>query len=305
MTARLSVLDQSPVGRGRTAAQALTDSVALAEVADQLGYHRYWVAEHHGTAALAGTAPEILTARLLDATENLRVGSGGVLLPRYRPDKVAETFKVLAALHPGRVDLGIGRVGGPASEFPRSVDVLLRLLDVPFGAPAPPVWLLGSSIGSAQLSAALGISFCFAHFLNPDGAEKAFDLARREPPVRADCPAGYSLAVRVITAETQDRIEELSRAYLLWLSRKDLGCEEPFPDTDAAAAHRWTPAETARAHANARGVITGSPGLVRKTLDILADRYGVGEVIVTMLTHDPEDRANALRLLAMPDRSAG
>ena len=299
MSPRLSVLDQSPIGRGRTAAQALLDSVVLACHADRLGYHRYWLAEHHGSAAFAGTAPEILVGRLLDATDNLRVGSGGVLLPRYRPEKVAETFKVLAALHPGRVDLGIGRAGGPPADFPRSVDTLLRLLRVPSGTLPPPVWLLGSSTGSAQLSAALGTSFCFAHFLNPDAAELAFEVARREPAPAAE----HALAVRVVTAEDEDRVEDLRRAYLLWRSRKDLGAEEPFPDVDTARGHHWTPAETARAQVNARAVVAGPPAQVRKALDTLAEKYGVGEIIINMLTHDPEDRATALRLLTARERA--
>ena len=294
MSPRLSVLDQSPIGRGRTAAQALRDSVVLAGHADRLGYHRYWVAEHHGSPAFAGTAPEILAGRLLEATDRLRVGSGGVLLPRYRPDKVAEAFQVLAALHPGRVDLGIGRAGGHATDFPRSVDTLLRLLGVDGGAPPPPVWLLGSSTGSAQLSAALGTSFCFAHFLNPDAAEAASDAVRRDRAPGTE----HALAVRVVTAEDPDHAEELRHAYLLWRSRKDLGTEDPFPDVDTARRHRWTPAETNRAAAHARAVIAGPPAHVRAELGALAAKYGVDEIIITMLTHDPADRASALRLLA-------
>jgi len=308
LSPRLSVLDQSPIGIGGTAAQALRASVALAEQADRLGYHRYWVAEHHGAAGFAGVAPEILAARLLDATETLRIGTGGVLLPRYRPDKVAEVFQVLAALHPGRVDLGIGRAGGPAGDFPRAAaELLSRLADPSFGAPPPPVWLLGSSTGSARLSAVLRTSFCFAHFLNPAPAEAAYQAARdrdEDDNVDADARSGaepsaqYALAVRVVTSEDEERAESLRRAYLLWRSRRDLGLDEPFPDPEMARRHGWSPVEVQRAEINDRALVTGTPEQVRQSLRDLAKQNDVDEIIINMLTHDPADRAAMLRLLA-------
>ena len=185
MSLRLSVLDQTPVGEDSSPSEALRASVDLAEAADRLGFTRYWVAEHHSSPGFAGTAPEILAGALLARTRHLRVGTGGVLLPRYEPLKVAEVFTVLASLHPGRVDLGIGRAGGLSHRFPQQLDELRRLLGVetsdvaPAGAgqvgpPPPQVWPLGAGAGSAVLAGRLGTAFAFAHFLaarpRPDGA---------------------------------------------------------------------------------------------------------------------------------------
>ncbi|XES01384.1 MsnO8 family LLM class oxidoreductase [Streptomyces sp. S1D4-11] len=145
MTLRLSILDQSPIPAGGAPAEALIATLQLARSAEDLGYHRFWVAEHHGAAGFAGTAPEIMVASLLEHTRRLRIGSGGVLLPRYEPRKVAEVFRVLGALHPGRVDLGIGRAGGISRDFPRRFAEVIDLLGKPYPGYIPPtVWLLAA-----------------------------------------------------------------------------------------------------------------------------------------------------------------
>src|SRR2546421_2546199 len=210
---RLSVLDQSPIPEGSTGADALHNTLDLAIAADELGYHRYWVAEHHGGPMLASAGPEVLIGPIAAATQRLRVGSGGVMLPHYSPLKVAETFSILAALYPGRVDLGIGRAAGTdplttyalqrdrrqvsPDDFPQQLAELLGYLedslpsDHPFarlggvlpGRPElPAVWLLGSSAQSAIWAGQLGLPYAFADFINPQGAEIASLYRQRFEP---------------------------------------------------------------------------------------------------------------------------
>ncbi|MFI9008146.1 LLM class flavin-dependent oxidoreductase [Actinosynnema sp. NPDC053489] len=245
------------------------------------------MAEHHGSAAFAGTAPEIVAGGVPAATSSLRVGSGGVLLPRYRPEKVAEVFTVLCALHPGRVDLGVGRAGGPAHDFPHRVVELLRRL--PDG---PPVWLLGASPGSADLAADLGTAYCFAHFLNPGPGVAA--MARYRTAAQ---PRG-AVAVRVVVADTEVGARRLAEALLLWRARRDLGIDEPLPDPDRVAAHAWSEPERVRAAVDAHALVSGTPEQVRADLVELAHRHGVDELVVNTPTHDPADRLRSYRLLA-------
>ncbi|MCQ4079745.1 MsnO8 family LLM class oxidoreductase [Streptomyces sp. RB6PN25] len=297
MNLRLSILDQSPIPAGATPAHALAATLDLARVADTLGYHRYWVAEHHNSPSFAGTSPEILAATLLDRTQNLRVGTGGVLLPRYSALKVAEDFRLLTYLHPGRVDLGIGRAGGIADHFPEQVRDLLHHLAKPCdGYTPPPVWLLGAGTSSAGLAAELGTHFSYAHFLNPRLGGAAFDALRRG--ARSNDPIGASLAVRVITADTEAKAAELATSYLLWRSRKDLGHDEPIPSPSAARAHRWTGDEAQRAAHNRRAVIVGEPEQVHTALNTLAQTYGVDELVINTITHHPTDRLRSYELLS-------
>jgi luciferase family oxidoreductase group 1 len=298
---RLSILDQSPVGQGATPADALAASVALARQADRLGFLRYWVAEHHDSSGFAGTAPEVLVATLLARTARLRIGSGGVLLPRYDPAKVAEVFQVLSALHPGRVDLGVGRAGGPAHRYPEQVADLANRLAArsPDGGREPSLWLLGSSGSSATLAATVGASYSFAHFFNPDLGVAALETFRTHSAgLPAEDPrTRSSLAVRVLVAETAAQAAELALAFLLWRSRKDLGIDEPFPSPDTARTHRWSTAEERRAAADSQTIVTGAPEQVQAELTSLAAEHDVDELIINTPTHDPADRLTAYRLL--------
>lgn len=318
MSLRLSILDQSPVGEGRTGADALRSSVELAEQADGLGFTRYWVAEHHGSPGFAGAAPEVLAAVLLSRTQRMRIGTGGVLLPLYPAEKVAEVFGTLASVYPGRVDMGIGRAGGPAYAFPQQLEELRRLLGMagagaagPGAAghgtvtalppAAPRLWLLGAGTGSAELAGKLGVDFAFAHFLNPAPGIAALESYRRKlpaRPVQADADATGMLAVRVATAETRERAEELAQSVLLWRSRKDLGQDLPFPSPGTALRHRWTAPEAERARVRRRSLVVGAPEEVRRTLTRLAEMHGVDEIMVNSLAHDPADQLRSYRLLA-------
>lgn len=310
MSLHLSILDQTPIGEGSTPADALRASVALAEAADLLGYTRYWAAEHHHSPGFAGTAPEILAGALLARTRHMRIGTGGVLLPRYEALKVAEVFAVLAALYPGRVDLGIGRAGGPAHNFEGQLDeVRLRLGLTSSGLPGPgsgqvvPVppqmWLLGAGSRSAQLAGRLGTAFAFAHFLFPAPARAALEAYRAAYAASPGRPAAQGvLAVRVVTADTAAKAEELAASVVLWRSRKDLGEDLPLPSASTTRNHRWTGQESQRARSNGRVLVSGAPEQVREQLTRLAADHGVDELVVNTLTHDPADRLRSYQLLA-------
>ncbi|MEU5711800.1 LLM class flavin-dependent oxidoreductase [Streptomyces flaveolus] len=310
MVPRLSVLDQSPVGAGFTPADALRASVDLAQAAEEWGFVRYWVAEHHGSPGFAGSAPEVLAAVLLARTGRMRVGTGGVLLPRYSPVKVAEVFGVLASLYPDRVDLGLGRAGGPAHDFPERVRALRVLLgmdgaepEAGEGAQVPPVpprmWLLGAGGRSAALAGELGTDYAFAHFLDPRPARESLAAYRTAFAGRVGRPApGGVLAVRVVTAESEDRAEALAHSVLLWRSRKDLGEDLPLPTPEEAVGHRWTSLEVQRAAVRRASLVWGTPEQVARRLAALAGEHGVDEIMVNTLTCDPRDRLASYRLLA-------
>jgi alkanesulfonate monooxygenase SsuD/methylene tetrahydromethanopterin reductase-like flavin-dependent oxidoreductase (luciferase family) len=285
----ISILDQSPIPEGGTAAEALRSSLELARMADGLGIFRYWCAEHHGSPSFAGTAPEIMMGAVLAATQNLRVGSGGVLLPRYSARKVAEVYDVLTALHPGRVDLGIGRAGGPAGDFDSKMLELLGLL----GTDPSEIWLLGASTGSASLAARLGTAYCFAHFLNPGPGVASMTKYHRLRQV--DSPS--ALAVRVLVADTAAKAEELALSFILWRSRKDLGADEPIPSARSTRTHEWNGAELIRGRANRHGLLFGTPEQLERPLAELCSAHEVDELVVNTLTHDPADRARSYQLL--------
>ncbi|MFF4450604.1 LLM class flavin-dependent oxidoreductase [Streptomyces sp. NPDC001502] len=299
---RLSLLDQTPVGEDHTPDQALRASVDLARAAEGLGYTRYWVAEHHDSPGFASSAPEILAGTLLAHTSRMRIGTGGVLLPRYDPAKVAEVFGVLASLHPGRVDLGIGRAGGPARDFPQRLAQLHALLGeggvVPHAPVPPQMWLLGAGRESARLAGLLGTEFAFGHFFSPAGGQEAFeDYRDRFRTSTGDRPGG-ALAVRVVTADSAGRAEELAQSLLLWRARKDLGQDGPLPSYETTRRHRWTGAELERAKVHRTALVSGAPEQVSAVLTALAGSHGVDELIVNTLTCDPADRRRSYELLS-------
>jgi luciferase family oxidoreductase group 1 len=325
----LSVLDQSPISEGSTGAEALHNTLDLARLADQLGYHRYWVAEHHGGPMLASASPEVLIGPIAAATERIRVGSGGVMLPHYSPFKVAETFTILAALAPGRIDLGIGRAAGTdpltmyalqrdrrqasPDDFPQQLAEMLAYLednlpaDHPFarlapilpGRPAlPVVWLLGSSPQSAIWAAELGLPYAFADFINPDGAEIAKVYRERFQPERDLNAPRTAVAAWVLCAETDEEAQHLassSRMTLTMLRRNQL-IQVPPPETAIEfLAREGKPATGALP--GRRGII-GSPEKVRAGIEELAAEYGADEVIVVTITYDHGARRRSYELIA-------
>ena len=321
---RLSVLDQSPISEGMRPADALHNSVDLARHTEALGYHRYWVAEHHGTPMLACAAPEVLIAAIAAATKSIRVGSGGVMLPHYSPLKVAETFSILAALHAGRIDLGIGRAPGTdqlttlalqpdrrqhaADDFREHLAELLNLLedrmpeDHPFrrlaalpGRPElPEPWLLGSSSQSAVWAAELGLPYCFADFINPRGAAIVEDYrgrfadSEREPAPRA------AIGVVAICAETDEEAERLAASHRMAFSLLRQGRLIPVPAVEQGLRY----AESRPKRPSSRRFVLGSPATVRAGIEEAAEEYGVAEVFLLTITHEHDARRRSYELIA-------
>ena len=325
---RLSVLDQSPVRPGASARQALLETTALAQLADRLGYTRYWVSEHHNTTSLAGPAPEVLLAHLGAHTRRIRLGSGGVMLPHYSALKVAENFKMLEALHPGRIDLGIGRAPGadrltayalnPSNQF-REEDFMEQLIDlqaylrddrtpetihervqaIPKIDTQPELWLLSSSGQSGHFAARLGMGFTFAQFINPSGGPAAVRQYRQQfrPSPELAAPLA-SVALFVLCADTETKAAALAKALYIQLLRFDQGRFGPYPTAAETAAYAFGPAELARLPYHQGRVVSGTPAQVRARLTELAATYEVEELLVTCITADFQDRRRSYELLA-------
>ncbi|MFZ0041743.1 MAG: LLM class flavin-dependent oxidoreductase [Solirubrobacteraceae bacterium] len=326
----LSVLDQSPIAEGSTGAQALRNTLDLAKLADELGYHRYWVAEHHGGPMLAGPSPEVLIGPIAAGTQEIRVGSGGVMLPHYSPLKVAESFTILAALFPDRIDLALGRAAGTdplttfalqrdrrqaaPDDFPQQLGELLAYLeddlpeDHPFrhlaatlpGRPELPVpWLLGSSEQSAIWAGELGLRYAFADFINPNGAEIARLYRERFSPVRDLKAPRTAVGAWVLVAPTDEEAQHLassSRMTFTLLRRGQLTAVPP-PERAVeflAGESRRTPSGEIPGR---RGIV-GSPETVRAGLEELASAYHADEVIVVTITYDHAARRRSYELLA-------
>ena len=326
---RLSVLDLSPVASGSTSSDALRNTLDLAQLADKLGFTRYWLAEHHNTPLIASSAPEIMIGHVASVTQRIRVGSGGMMLPNHTPLKVAETFRVLEALHPGRVDLGIGRAPGTdqltalalrgsrtalnADDFPARLSDLLAYLDhgfpqghplqrisaMPDDVPMPDVWLLGSSDFSAELSAQMGLRFAFAHHIQPLPAVGALRLYREhfQPSEYLAQPEAL-IGVSVICAETDARAAELARPLALTLLRFRSGKMGRFPSIEEAMKYQFSPEELQIVEMNRDRSFIGTPAKVHERLTRLADQAGVDEIMITTMTHDHADRRHSYELLA-------
>lgn len=331
---RLGVLDQSPVPNGTSPAQALGDTVALAVQAELLGYSRFWLAEHHNTASVAGTCPEVMTAAVAAATTTIRVGAGGVMLSHYSPFKVAESFRTLAALFPGRIDLGVGRAAGtdsategalryqgdaPVEEyFARRVIDLAQFLGKgfkethPFGSvqampvptradEAPQLWLLASSGHSGATAASLGMSLCFAHFITPMWSMQVVAEYRRRFSPSADLDqARASLAVAVVCADTDAEAQRLAVSGEVWRLRPEGAERGPLldPDEAAAVARKWSELDRQRAAQHRAAAIVGGPDTVTPALTMLIEQHQVEDVLVVTVCHDPAARLRSYQLLA-------
>ena len=327
----LSVLDQCPVPAGSTPSQALADSLALAEAAERWGYRRYWAAEHHNTESLASVSPEVLVAAVAARTTTMRVGSGGVLLPHYSPLKVAENFRLLEALYPGRIDLGVGRAAGtdPVSEaalqyrpgalgdehFGQKVVDLLGFLDGTLAAdhafagasamPAredgagPEVWMLGSSSNGAAAAAYLGLPFAFAHFITAQFGPQIMRSYRKgfTPSTRLAAPQA-SVAVSVMCADTYAEADRLASSAALWRLRPEGPKRGLLLSPEEAAQAKLSEVDAAKMRQKREGILAGDPARVRKDLTELADAFGVEEVVVVTVCHDPKARLRSYELLA-------
>ncbi len=326
----LSVLDLIPIGKGTSASQALADSLRLARHVESLGYTRHWVAEHHNTSGLASSSPEIVIALLGRETTRLRVGSGGIMLPNHSPLKVAENFRTLEALFPGRVDLGVGRAPGTdpltalalrrsrerlgADDFRERLQELAaycgegplptgspfeKIIATPEGVPLPPLWLLSSSGYGALLAAELGRGLAFAHHFSPAAALESMLAYRERFRPSAALPRPYSiLTVSVVCAPTEEEAEALARCIdLMWIRfhRRERG---PLPTVEEARAYRFSSWEEEQVHVSREMLTWGTPGQVREKLEALASQMQADELMVTTHLGDAALRRQSYELLA-------
>jgi luciferase family oxidoreductase group 1 len=338
---RLSVLDQSPIRKDGSAADAVAATIALAKATEALGYHRYWLAEHHNTGSFAGSAPEVLIARVAAETKTIRVGSGGVMLSHYSPLKVAEQFRMLELLSPGRIDLGIGRAPGSDQRtaqalqagpqgfgidaFPSQVFLLRQFLDeasggaplpedhpyrgihaMPRGQTRPQMWMLGSGLHSAVYAAQMGLPFSHAYFISPEGSMEAVEAYRErfKPSAWCDKPT-ISMGVAALAAENEEEAARLSASRNLWVVRLLTGRPIAFPSPEEALAYPFNEQELALLRTVESRSVVGTPDQVKKKLTSLAERHGAEELVIVTITYDYESRLRSYELLAKEFRLGG
>lgn len=324
MALRVSILDQSPVLAGASPLDAITATLDLARSADALGYHRYWLAEHHAMRGLADPVPEILLARIAAETMRIRVGTGGVLLPHYSALKVAEQFRMHEALSPGRIDLGIGRAPGGTglvsaalasrdiAQFPRQVQDLIGFLDatipdqhpfsrlhaMPAGPTSPEVWLLGSSDYSATLAAEMGLPFCFAHFISGEGEGVTRMYRRHFRPSAREAEPRVMLALAAVSAPTPEEAEELAKVIDLWRLRVPRGVDLPVPSSKEARDYPYSPYERDEIAFNRRRLTLGAPGAVRERIESIVAAHEADEAMIITIAPDYRSRMRSYALLA-------
>jgi luciferase family oxidoreductase group 1 len=319
----LSILDLAPVSSKGDTTEALRNTTELARQAEAWGYQRFWVAEHHNMPAIASSSPAVLLAHLAAVTSVIRVGSGGVMLPNHAPLVVAEQFGTLESLHPGRIDLGIGRAPGTdqrtalalrrtmqglsAEDFPAELTELIamlagdpsRLQAVPTAAGLPQVWLLGSSDFSARLAGLLGLPFSFAHHFSAASTEPALAVYRQSfrPSQWLDQPYAM-VAVSATCADTDERAEYLAKPGWLAFLRLRTGRPIRLPSPEEAAAYEFSPAELAFVEQRKIGQALGAPATVAGQLDELLGRTGADELMITNQIYELSDRLRSYELIA-------
>lgn len=327
---RLGIVDQSPVPNGSDARTAVTATLELARLADRLGFSRYWLAEHHNTNSFAGSAPEVLIPAVASVTQRIRVGSGGVMLPHYSPYKVAEQFRMLQTLFPGRIDLGVGRAPAgtgraaqalrygraaiPVEHFPHQLDdltgwlgeclddahPLAKVRATPRGRDVPEVWMLASSGTTVDVAAHRGLGYSFAQFISGVDGSRAVEAyrARFRPSAHRAEPAA-SVGIGVLCAETKEEAEWLSLSLHLWRMRIIRGQDRGIPSPEQAKEEfEQAGISLAEVVADETRVVVGDPAQVRDALLALAQRYGVDELMTVTVTHDLGARRRSYELLA-------
>ena len=312
----LSVLDQSPIPEGSSAGDALRNSIELAQLADRLGYTRCWVAEHHGTKGLACNSPEVLIGPIAAATSRIRVGSGGIMLPHYSPLKVAESFGMLAALYPGRIDLGIGRAAGTSpkvafalqrdrrqaapDDFREQLDELINYLAnrTPYRFASPELSLLGSSPDSSVWAAELGLPYVFADFINPNGSRVARYYRQMFTPSDLLPAPRCSVAVWAICADSDEEAELLSVSFRMMMTLLFRGQSIAVPTIETALRFLEEERLTKYQVPVGRRIITGSPSRVREAIEKVAHEYEADEVLIVNILHDHRARLRSYELIA-------
>lgn len=325
---RLSVLDQSPIAEGSSGSDALRHSIDLARVAERSGYHRYWVAEHHGTPMLACAAPEVLIPAIAAATDRIRVGSGGVMLPHYSPLKVAEAFSMLSALYPHRIDLAVGRAPGSdpltafalqrdrrqaaPDDFPHQLTELLayvwermpadhrfaRLAALPGRPEHPDVWLLGSSPQSGLWAAELGLPYAFADFINPGGGAVATRYRQQYAPSTAQAVPQVVVAVSALCAETDEEAQRLASSSRMAFTLFFQGTLIQVPPVDKALRFLEAHPGSVEALGHRRRTVIGSPATVRIGLESVAEEYAADEIMIVTIVYEHRARCRSYELIA-------
>lgn len=326
---KLSILDQSPISEGQTATEALTETVELAKWADRAGFNRFWVSEHHDTASLAGSSPEVLISHIGSHTKNLRLGSGGIMLPHYSAYKVAENFKLLEALFPNRIDLGIGRAPGgmprasyaladgrprDVKRYPQQVDELLMYLNDtipddhpykgliagPISDSIPPVWMLGSSPSSALVAAEKGLPYSFALFINGEGGESFMHKYRQhfQPSPYLKKPKTM-VTVFVVCAETEERANYIAGSKDLAMLMAEQGMtSKGTPHPDKFLQYKMSPYEEKRVEFNRNRMVVGTPEKVKVELNRISREYETDELMLATITYDFKDKLKSFELIA-------
>ncbi|WNV82753.1 LLM class flavin-dependent oxidoreductase [Umezawaea sp. Da 62-37] len=318
----LSVLDLAIIGSGSDATAALRNTTELAQQVERLGYQRFWLAEHHGMPGIASSSPAVLIGHIASATSTLRVGSGGVMLPNHAPLVIAEQFGTLTALHPGRIDLGIGRAPGTdqktaralrrttgalsAEDFPQQLTELVGYFDgtedisaVPAGGNKPPVWLLGSSGYSAQVAGILGLPFAFAHHFSAENTLPALALYRQNFRPSAVLSEPYAMiCAAVMAADTMEHARWISGPAALSFLRLRSGNPGLFPTPEEAAEHPYSDLERMFIEDRASSMVIGDPETVDKGLAKLLDDTQADELMITTMVHSNADRIRSYELIS-------
>jgi luciferase family oxidoreductase group 1 len=324
----LSALDLVPLSTGSTSSDALRAAVAIAQTVERLGFERLWYAEHHNMPGIATTAPEILIAHVAQIASRIRLGAGGVMLPNHAPLKVAETYRLLEALHPGRIDLGIGRAPGTdpltalalrrSRNAPLADDFLTQLAELmgwgegtlpashpfskiramPDDVPLPPIWLLGSSDYSANLAAELGLGFAFAGHFSPEAPEGPMRLYRQRFQAGALAKPHAILALSVFCAETEEAATRMASSVLFSFAQLRAGRAGRMPSPDAALSHAYTPEEQATVALFRKLQILGTPERVRASIERVVASTAADEVMLATHAFDPAARIRSYELVA-------
>lgn len=323
---KLSVLDQSIVRKGGTAKQALEETIITAKRAEELGYHRFWVSEHHGSSSIAGSAPELLMVKLADETTSIRIGSGGIMLPNHSALKVAENFRMLETLFPGRIDLGMGRAPGgdrihaallnPSNDFAENsyLEQLEHLqhyfrdsaktqygpvLAVPQAATVPAQWILSSSGDSARIAARFGMGLAIAKFINGQAPPEIVDIYRNKFKGSERFPEPHAiLSITVLCGETEQIAHEMRAQTDYRLLQFEKGNFEQPGGYDSIKDVVYSPEEQARIRHNRHRMIAGTKDQVKEQLQALADAFDVDEIVVATMTYSFEQRLRSFELLA-------
>ncbi len=323
---KLGILDQSIVRHGTTARAAVEETISSVKLAEQLGYSRFWISEHHNSTFIAGSAPEVLMVKLADVTNRIRIGSGGIMLPNHSAIKVAENFRMLETLFPGRIDLGMGRAPGgdritasllnPSNDFSeesylRQLDHLQRfftdtaatqhgrVLAVPQADTIPMQWILSSSGGSSAIAARYGMGLAIAKFINGHASPEVAEIYRRQfQPSAQFAEPHVILSISVLCADTEEKAAEMRKFIDYILLQFEMGNYDNFGDFEAIKDYQFSPMELQRIRGNSGRIISGTKEQVKAQLTQLADDFDVDEIIVSCMSSNAADRKRSFELLA-------